>query len=377
MDGLRGLAILLVLVAHFGVGSGIGRICGPWVERICYAGWVGVDLFFVLSGFLITRILLASRTRKNYYGRFWLRRALRILPLHTLFLLLGLVVLPRFWPGMAKVLLADAAKHPLWLWTFTLNLANVFGVIAYSGIFGHLWSLAIEEQFYMAWPLAVRLCGPRRLGWLCAALMLTALALRLAWPDHALSGWWGSNRFPLTRMDSLAAGAALAVLRPGSWSRWGWRAGLLSLLMWFLWVPRFHPEQPGVETWGHSLLAFTFSCLVLEATALQPPAWMLARPLRWLGKYSYGLYVWHFPVFMILLLKRTPPPAFLGIGLGSTVVLALLSYHMLEAQFLRLKVDDHLEGVAGGGGEATAVQGLVQGVAVGDELLLGDDPVGQ
>ncbi len=365
-----------MLVAHFGVGSGIGRVCGSWVERICYAGWIGVDLFFVLSGFLITRILLASRERAGYYRRFWARRVLRILPLHTLFLLLGLVVLPRLWPGLAKVLLSDCAQHSLWLWTFTLNLANVFGVIVYSGIFGHLWSLAIEEQFYLVWPLAVRLCGPRRLGWLCGLLILTALALRLAWPTTELGGWWGSNRFPLTRMDSLAAGAALALLAPGRWSRWGWRAGALALLLWILCVPRFHPEQPGVESWGHSLLAFAFSCLVLEATAASPPAWMLARPLGWLGRYSYGLYVWHFPIVFVLLLKRTPPLAFVGIGLGSTLALALLSYHLLEAPFLKLKVDDHLERVAGGGGEAAAVQGLIEGVAVGDELLLGDDPVG-
>lgn len=353
LDGLRGVAIALVLAIHFGVGAALPQhwpgVVSVWLERLCYVGWSGVDLFFVLSGFLITSILLASATAPGYYQRFYSRRALRIFPLYFVALGLGLIVLPRVLPSQAPALLGEVLHHQLWLWTYTLNVANALGWVVNAGVLGQMWSLAIEEQFYAVWPLVARHLAARRLLLLCGVLAVMALALRVAWIRVGdLGAWPGPYRFTLTRVDALAAGAALAVLRqdPAAWARvasWA-RVGLAvtggTLVVWFLAVPRFYPDQPGVVTVGHSLLALAFSCLVVRALGEAPPRWMCGRVLTTLGKYSYGIYVWHWPVqfsFVTFGKGQMNPAVFIGGGLVATCALALVSYHLLEAPFLRLK----------------------------------------
>ncbi len=150
LDGIRGLAILLVLCLHFGVAADFPSrsqmALGRWLDRLFYTGWSGVDLFFVLSGFLITSILLKSRQQPAYYRRFYARRSLRILPLHFTALVLLLVILPRLFPTLMAPLLGDALTHQAWYWTLTLNLAMAFGVVGDGSALAHYWTLAIEEQ---------------------------------------------------------------------------------------------------------------------------------------------------------------------------------------------------------------------------------------
>lgn len=353
LDGLRGVAIVLVLSIHFGVGADLPKhwpgSASVWLERVFYVGWTGVDLFFVLSGFLITSILLASRDQPDYFRRFYGRRALRIFPLYFTALTLALLVLPRLLPTHAPTLLSGAMHEQVWLWTYTLNIANTFGWLVNAGILAQMWTLAIEEQFYAVWPFVVRFLSLRRLAWLCVLLVVMALALRFWWVRvDGLGGWQGAYRFTLTRLDALATGALLAVLRQDerrwarfvAWSRVGMAVGIAAILLWFLWAPRFYPDQPGVVTFGHSILIVVFSGLVVEALGPRPPRWMSARGLTTLGKYSYGLYVWHWPVQYTLISYGSgelSPSTFIAAGLMASALLTLASFHLLEAPFLALK----------------------------------------
>jgi peptidoglycan/LPS O-acetylase OafA/YrhL len=352
LDGLRGLAIALVLLVHFVVIADFpGRLPGglsDWLNRLSYAGWVGVDLFFVLSGFLITSILLASRADPLYFRRFYGRRALRIFPLYVTALTIGLVALPLLAPALAPVLLVEAQHQQVWLWTYTLNIANAFGWLVNAGVLAQMWTLAIEEQFYVVWPWVVRRLTLRQLANVCGVLIVSALILRVAWLRFAsLDGWPGAYRFTLTRVDALAVGAAIALARQDvtgfvSWDRWAPRillACLAVLGVWFVAAQRFYPDQPGVVTYGHSLLALTFGCLLVLGLRDRAPGWMCQRWLRALGKYSYGIYVWHWPLQNCLVIYggTLHPVTFVCAGLIGSILLGALSYWILERPFLLLK----------------------------------------
>ena len=200
LDGLRAVAIAMMVAFHYGY--------------LDFA-WVSVQLFFVLSGFLITRILLEAREQPlaSYLGRFWRRRALRILPLYFGYLLL-----------LSAVFVATGApaayrENAVYLFTYTYNLSRPL-LLAGSPAFTHFWTLCVEEQFYLLWPLAVFFLGPRRLPQLAIAMIAVAPVARLLLGDHWMrtiqspfdvgdSIYWS----PICQMDSLATGALVAVLR--------------------------------------------------------------------------------------------------------------------------------------------------------------------
>src|SRR5687767_2907742 len=162
LDGLRGIAIILVMLHHFTYyrpNSGIDA----QIASVLFFGWAGVDLFFVLSGFLITGILLDTRDSKRYFSTFYARRTLRIFPLYYLVLLLAFVVLPKF-PALHPVLLGQVGpvdlppQWPYWLYLTNFSIADGGWVHGWVDV---AWSLAIEEQFYLVWPLMIWLCPPR------------------------------------------------------------------------------------------------------------------------------------------------------------------------------------------------------------------------
>lgn len=353
LEGLRGVAILLVLTTHFGAVSGIAGVgpswAGPWLERVFYVGWAGVDLFFVLSGFLITSILLSTRAHTEYYQRFYARRVLRILPIYVLAVAGAYLLVPRLWPEHVPWLLADAQGQSIWFWTYTVNIANAFGWMVNAGVLAQMWSLAIEEQFYLAWPFIVRRASAERLLWLCLAMIAGALLLRLVWiAQTSPAGWPGPYRFTFTRFDGLAVGAAIAVARTqerlrlplDTWARRALPATLAMLALWFVLGLRFYPDQPGVVTYGHSLLALCFGSLVVVALRTVPPRWMVSGPLRAMGKYSYGTYVWHWPLQMVFVATyrgQWHPAVFVTAGVLGSLLLGALSYLVVERPFLRMK----------------------------------------
>lgn len=362
LDGLRGIAIILVMLHHFTSyqpTSGIGALIGS-VLAFC---WTGVDLFFVLSGFLITGILLDTRGSKRYFTTFYARRTLRIFPLYYLVLFLALVVVPKF-PAVHAVLagqdaLADLPPQwPYWLYLTNFSIADRGFVDGWVDV---AWSLAIEEQFYLVWPLVIWLCPPRLAALLCAVILVAEPIARIYARARDFPPLW---IFVLTwyRLDGLAVGALLAFAH---------RRRLLPLLD--RWVPIVVIAGVagiivctilGGHTWwwnrrmqqyGYSLIAVTAGAMLVSAINRPAdslwPRMLSARWLRAFGKYSYALYLIHLPVMRAVREYVFNPEEYETLGLapwnaqvlfyGAATVpafaLAWLSWRLFEAPILRLK----------------------------------------
>lgn len=356
LDGVRGLAVVMVMWFHFAQGSQMSSLGLYW--RLAVLGQSGVDLFFVLSGFLITGILADSKGGDHYFRNFYARRTLRIFPLYYGVLLVTFLLLPLLFAlfpatGSLETLGLHHAEQQGWLWTYTSNLRAVLTGQVYDGPFGHFWSLSVEEQFYLAWPAVVWLCSRRAAMWLCALGCLGAFLLRVPMESVAFG-------FTLTRADSLLAGAwvALAVRRPG---------GVRALRPWVAWIAvigvpvlvLISATKSGSHllTWVYttkfSVYSVWYAAIVLLA-ALATPGKGLGRVVCWpvlqrLGKYAYGMYVYHgvFGPWLASILPGTylekyvgPVPAIVLHSLVATAVvfvIAAASYHLYEAPILSLK----------------------------------------
>ena len=357
LDGIRALAILLVIPHNV-------DLLRPPVPAIDYpaviflhAGWIGVQLFFVLSGFLITGNLLDTRGSGNYFSAFFGRRALRIMPLYFAMLCIAFVIAPAV-TTLPEGLRATAS-HQVWLWTFTSNWAAPFGAEVHG--FGHFWSLAVEEQFYLLWPFIVFLCRPAALLRVCAGVAALALATR-CWliyehfPQEAL------YMFTICRMDALAMGAAAAALLripstlallQRSVKTVAWLAAGM-LLATTVGTRGLAMYEVSTQSIGYTLLSAAFALILLLAAlpttgGLRAVMSLLASaPLRLIGRYSYGMYVFHLPLhtfFGIALLRSlvgvvTPTEALVYIVVVTAVSfgIAALSYELFEKRFLRLKL---------------------------------------
>jgi peptidoglycan/LPS O-acetylase OafA/YrhL len=360
LDGVRGLAILLVLINNL-YPERPSIPLDQLVETVSNAGWIGVDLFFVLSGFLITGILLDAKGAPHYFRNFYARRFLRIFPLYygVLLVLLALAA----WSGIGT---SEERAHFLerqgWYWAYLVNVMSAWigsGAAKFGN--GPFWSLAVEEQFYLVWPLFVALLAPRRFVTVCALLLVAALALRGAWRFMGLNP---EAMYLLTpaRMDALAVGAILAVGTRSSaartrLARWGpqlFRSSGMLLLALAIWRGGLSGEDVVVQTVGYSLLALLFGALIASLVTGGPTRLRQVfelRPLRVLGRYSYGIYIFQGPVMYAFeryvpfarLLPRVfgsqVPAAFLVLGSASAVsiALAMLSWHGYESRILRLK----------------------------------------
>lgn len=356
LDGLRGLAILLVIPHNADILEGTLSLPVELVSHAIYAGWIGVQLFFVLSGYLITSNLLDMRNATNYYRSFFARRVLRIFPLYYLVLLIAFVALPDM--GVAPAALQETSDHQLWLWVFLSNWTQPQGASVVG--FTHFWSLAVEEQFYLLWPFVVRLVAPKRLFHICVGLVTTAIIARTA------MRWSGANpeavyTYTICRMDALAIGAAAAVLLRTArardvmlqresqvlWISFGLLLGgaLISKL--------YAALNLADQIIGYTLLAGGFVGLL--ALCVQPKvhraAWLVrilqARPLIACGRYSYAMYVVHLPLHVYVAkplleslgIAATPAVAFAYAAAvaATSFAIGMLSYHAFEKHFLRLK----------------------------------------
>jgi peptidoglycan/LPS O-acetylase OafA/YrhL len=360
LDGVRGIAVLLVVASHFlVVGDNLDE-SHPF-GRLLLSGHLGVELFFVLSGFLITAILMRAKGREGYFRAFYMRRLLRIFPLYYLVLALAFLSVPWLSPGDAERL--RGVDSPWWFWGYASNLGVAFkgDWLASPQWFGlrHFWSLAVEEQFYLVWPMVVWLLPGRWLGRLCLVLVATHPAV-LAWL-HATFGQTSAYVSTLGRLGPLALGAWLALVwTPERASAWSGRAGwLLGLSLGLLLLER--SVLPGLAPLESSLVLAASVALVVLAAACSgggsPTAFtaVIDRAcgscvLRWFGKYSYGIYVWHYalkPVWMEFLWERLARPL-AGGGWAGTLVFTLLagaasaalawaSWHLMEKRLLALK----------------------------------------
>ncbi|HEU4649060.1 MAG TPA: acyltransferase [Gemmatimonadales bacterium] len=360
LDGLRGLAILLVLMNNMYDGPASQRLDGV-VLHAFKSGYVGVDLFFVLSGFLITGILYSTRGDDRYFRNFYARRFLRIFPLYYGFLALWLFLVPRL--GVFTNAEAHAlSERQWWYWTYLANV-NVGLELGPAGAEPrHFWSLAVEEQFYLVWPLIVAVASRRRLIQICAGLVAAAALLRTFWLYLAPTQLTHQLVYTLTaaRMDSLALGALVALLIRSvrgreTLLRWAPRVGIAGCAVLgaiFVW-------QRGLRGAWFSAVGFTVVALVAASAIVlsvtRPDDAGINRVLAWpllrrLGQYSYGIYVLHGSLFAVAVRLGLPHELALLFGsplaaaLGRWLVLALasvglaaLSWHAYEVHWLRLK----------------------------------------
>ena len=334
LDGLRAVAVLFVLFIHAQFAAFAG-------------GFLGVDIFFVLSGFLITSLLLREydQTGGIDWRAFYVRRALRLLP--ALGLTLVLAVLMELHRG--NLTHREIARNVFAALFYVGNWLRAFGGASLSKL-DHTWSLSIEEQFYLCWPLALwwmlrTFSKQNILRWLmCLIAFIAAYRAWLFWPDRFARAYFGFD----TRLDEMLVGCVLAGLlywqRDAVAAHWAkLRYIVLPLVLCGMaWMLSFTAYGEARYPLGlFTIAALGAACLIAEIT-LHPQGW-LARglgtaPLRYIGKLSYGLYLYHFVIF-----STTPPPIAHPIASRqmldflATFALAALSYHFIEQPCLRFK----------------------------------------
>ncbi len=361
---MRGVAILLVMAYHF-MGYSTAR---GWPLQCFFAfnrsGWIGVDLFFVLSGFLITRILLDVLGSPHYFRDFYARRTLRIFPLYYLTLAV-IFALVKWVPALHSQAAAVVADKQAWLWLYGTNIRNAcYNQLTFAGGWvelNHLWSLAVEEQFYLFWAPVVLLCGTRRLPWVCLAAAAGALALRIA---AYLTGQSDLVAYMLTpcRMDTLALGALLAALhrlvplqtitRPAQIIA---TVGFSILFAWAIKQHGLNHADPVIWTIGFTLIALVCAAILHLVVVANQAGWVsstLRTPLlASIGKYSYAIYIFHWALAPGLFAHLLPEAWFFShlryvpgllvrfvLVTSITYAFAWLSWNLIEKQFLKLKV---------------------------------------
>ncbi len=346
LDGLRAIAVIVVVLFHLTPGAVVG-------------GYLGVDIFFVVSGFIITRLLLLERvgTGGIRLGGFWMRRARRLLPALVVLLLAcstaALAIGGDVLVGLGGQLIASLTFSSNWY--FIVTGSDYFASTA-PELFRNLWSLAVEEQFYLLWPLflllvLLRLARGGRIAVLAVATAASALAMALlldpAAPTSVYYGT-GTHAFGLTLGALLAVAAQWWPERALEWARGARRALLVAGIAALAGLLVLSAAMPGDAEWAYrgGLLAVAVLTAVLIAAFLVPGS-PLARvvdvaPLRWAGERSYGIYLWHWPVFVLLaaaLPDWAVDPvlawALGGVAAAITLVVSALSYRFVETPIRR------------------------------------------
>lgn len=346
LDGLRSL-VILVLIVHYTDSVDLAPVAKTTFYLTQLVAAVGLDVFFALSGFLITGILLDTRGAAGYFRTFYSRRILRIFPLYYGTLLIFLVVLPAVSNRFDNERLT-LSQH-VYYWTYLVNLAESFGWHVAPST-GHFWSLGVEEQFYLIWPAIVYACSRRRLQAICIGLLVVSPFLRLL----LVHMWPGTPAFhQLERFDVIGIGGLLAVAfrTPGGLircHRWMWPAACVAAVVMvggFVLLPVLPAEAL------FSSASPYVAALVLLVTLRAGPEALWSRvvgswPLRRIGMYSYGIYVLHDPLadtiarFGFLDYPRhgtVEALVYCAKMVPIAVVAGALSWHLYERPFLLLK----------------------------------------
>lgn len=353
LTSFRALAFFAVFLGHVGAFN---------------AGYIGVLAFFVLSGFLLTPILLEMKQNlptKAFFINFYGRRALRILPLYYLYLL-GLAAIAytvidqasaRAQPSLTRFL----AQLP-WALTYSYNFYHAGSHFQHTYLLTHFWSLAVEEQFYLLWPLIIFITPARRYSVMLLSLIIAGPLIRegiaLLHGAHAIRGLSPYRDLliyvlPFSHVDAFAMGGYFAVTRKRVGL--GWIALLMLLILglgygteWRLYH-KIYVGSLGYQAfmidaykylWGYSLWSLGFACILVQLRNERFMPWLFHQPLLcYLGKISYGLYVFHYPMLWFIKLQF-PALAWhwwVIIALLATILLSALSYALFECHLLALK----------------------------------------
>lgn len=350
LDGIRGLAILLVTIYRF---AGTNDDATPgYLLPLLEFGSRGVDLFFVLSGFLITGILFDAKGEAHYFHNFYARRTLRIFPLYYGTLLIVLIGLPLL--GIGSEFLKTTSTDVNSLWLYGGNLLMSYRGEWHLGGLNHFWSLCVEEHFYLVWPLVIAACSRTTAMRVCAITFVASAGARIVW----LLGGGNSvaaEVFTLFRLDALCAGAwiALAARSPRGLTDLLPLARVIAIGSGLLLLPTII-LRTRLMTIPTTLYALFFAAFIILAVASAKQGWLSylgrSRLLQWLGRYSYGMYVYQnlllvglASVFGAGTLQQLSGSAvaarvgYLIMMFALTAGLAWLSWHLFEKRCLAWK----------------------------------------
>jgi peptidoglycan/LPS O-acetylase OafA/YrhL len=374
LDGIRGLAILLVILHHGNFMEGLTPL-DRFLMEFTQSTWLGVDLFFVLSGFLITGILIDAKGTRTFFRTFYLRRIVRIFPVYYLTIFFFFYIFqPFIVPDDPDVL--DLKRHQLWYWTYLSNIYTALhGTWPRAFYLMHLWSVSIEEQFYIVWPFVVLMLGRKDLKFACLCCILGSFLLRvvlIASQAGAIPVYVSTA----ARLDGLTLGALIAVMirEPDDIPRlvrWSRATGLMGLavvgafIYFFNGMNMTRALDPALATGWFSRLNLTVGIFAvtlvfgwfLVAMLTSPPGslpvrLLSGRVLRIFGKYSYCIYLWHLPFAHIMQFRLDMVPRRFPLVFGSQLFgqilcyafliawslgAAWLSWNLFEKHFLKLK----------------------------------------
>ncbi len=353
LDGFRGLAILWVTLYRFGEIGWTKEVVGSALSQAVLLGAMGVDLFFVLSGFLITGVLLKAREDcDRYFLKFYWRRSLRIFPLYFGSLFLFLWLLP---VGLGnRAVLETVAGNPWHLWFYTMNWEIAWRNEWCFGALNHFWSLAIEEQYYLIWPWIVYLLGPRSLQRLCVTLVVVLALGRIGY-SWAELGSVSEKTYTFFRLDGLLLGSWAQL-----WTRQfdGWRAcvgayrwAMAGLAVLFVSSLFFGANDLTIRyTLVSALATATLLVVLADEAGAWESRWLDSAVLRSLGKYSYAMYVFQMPLIPLLapwlsverlqgwvVLPLLAGTLYVAILFAVTYAAAWISWHVWERWFLQAR----------------------------------------
>lgn len=348
LDGVRGIAILLVVVFH-----NYGFI------DYFFFGWLGVDLFFVLSGFLITGILLKTVGKPKYLQNFYIRRTLRIFPLYYLLLIICLLVLPEL--DSLKPQTEYYTNNQFYFWIYAQNWLFALNPPENSNFLFHLWSLGVEEQFYLIWPFLILWIKKPKILLLIVSLLLIGIMLFRSWLwIYQMEGIQYFSLYAFSRIDGICIGCMLALINYINFeyirkytSLIVISIALLNFAFYFLnKIEDFsYPYYPFI---GYTTFGFIFAIVIYEATRVKSGILyiILTIPiLRFIGKISYGFYIFHWPIYFLLnpiIYKSISPllqdQSYLLINMISATIctligfiVSIISYYYFETPILKLK----------------------------------------
>jgi peptidoglycan/LPS O-acetylase OafA/YrhL len=346
LDGLRGIAILLVVFYH-----NFGFI------NYFFFGWLGVDLFFVLSGFLITDILLKTRNSPDYLKNFYTRRVLRIFPLYYLALVLFLILIPNLGPDILS--LDYYVRNQIWFWSYLQNWLFIFYPPPNNiAALNHFWSLAVEEQFYLIWPFIILLFQrTKHLIYLLIFLLIGVMTLRFFLWTFQIEHLAYFNLYTFSRIDGICIGSLLAVFRTVNYKAINRYFTLIILglaalnFVFYFFNKQNQFSYPYLAIAGYTTFAVIFGLLVNEGVERQDTiiSKVLSLPLfQFFGLISYSLYVFHWPLY---LMTSSSLKGWAGenikfinssivasvIATALSVLVAWISFHFFEKKFLTLK----------------------------------------